>query len=91
MVYDPATAERNLAAIEDHRPGLRSADGVDLYVGARPFGGGVAVTGDRVGLMGYDPEAGMPVVAADTDTLSAVEWGDALVDRHCEAAEPVVK
>ncbi len=89
IVYDPATAERNLASIEDHRPKLRSADGVDLYVGARPFGGGVAVTSDRVGLMGYDPNTGTPVVAADTDDPAAIEWGDALVERHCGAAEPV--
>lgn len=91
IVYDPATAETNVAAIAEHRPGLLSAGKAELRVGAESFGGGVAMTEARVGVMGHDPEKGTPVVAADTDDPDALAWGESLFDRHYEASEPIEK
>lgn len=89
VVYDPETVWKNLDAIEEHHPGLLAADGVEVRVGADSFGGGVAITEDRVGVMGHDPTKGTPVVAVDTDDPAALEWGDALFERHYAASESV--
>lgn len=89
VIYDPETVEQNVAVLEEHCPAMFDAAGAELRVGKESYSGGIALTEDRVGVMGNDPTRGTQVVAVDTGDPAALEWGSDLIDGHYERSEPV--
>lgn len=89
IIYEPDTIENNLRVLEGNQPELLSTNGAELRLASSAFGGGVALTNERVVVMGNDPMQGTQVVAVDTDDPAALEWGRTLVDEHYERSDPV--
>lgn len=89
VIYDPETVEQNVAVLEAHCPAMFAAAGAELHVSTESYSGGIALTEDRVGVMGNDPTQGTQVVAVDTGNPAALEWGNDLVDRHYADAESI--